>query len=74
MRVVPECARLIRDAELVQERMARRDRALVDAHRSVSPVGTFLEQTMPMLYRVYILSEHGQQKCKWYRSNRTITM
>jgi hypothetical protein len=49
MRVVPECARLIRDAELVQERMAGRDRALVDAHRTVSPVGTFLEQTMPML-------------------------
>ena len=41
--------RLVRDVEVVQERMVLHDGTLRDGGDSVSPIGPVLEQTMPML-------------------------
>ena len=47
--MVPECSCLVGNLELVQERMARRDRALVDSDWTVRPCRAFLEETVPVL-------------------------
>ena len=49
MAVVPEGASLTWRVEVVQERVPGRDRALVNERRSVSPVGAFLEEAVPVL-------------------------
>ena len=49
MTVVPERARLIRDGEVVEERVPRSDRALVHEGTTVCPVGALLEEAMPVL-------------------------
>ena len=56
MWVVPECSRLVRYAELIQKRITRRNGALGDTNWTISPVSTFLEQTVPVLreYKVFI--------------------
>ena len=41
--------RLTLRTKLVQKRMVRRDRALVDGRRAVCPICTLLEETVPML-------------------------
>ena len=41
--------RLVRDVEVVQERMVLDDGALRDGRDTVSPIGPVLEQTVPML-------------------------
>ena len=43
MRMVPKRSRLVWDAELVQERVARNDRALIDSDWTVCVVSPFLE-------------------------------
>ena len=47
--VVPERAGLVRRGEVVEEGVAGRDRALVDERGTVGPVGTLLEETVPVL-------------------------
>ena len=49
MRVIPVRARLLPDIEVVEERVIRRDGALVDEGGTVGPVGSSLEETMPVL-------------------------
>ena len=51
MAVVPEGAGLTSRGEIVQERVARGDRALVNHRRAISIVGALLEQSMPMLQK-----------------------
>ena len=48
--VVPERARLIGRREVVQERIADGDRALVHKRTAVRPVCPRLEEAMPMLW------------------------
>ena len=48
--VVPERARLIRDSEVVEERVPRSNRALVHESRPVRPVCPFLVDAVPMLH------------------------
>ncbi len=47
--VVPESTSLVRRGEVIQERVALRDGALVHHSRTIGPVGPLLEQTMPVL-------------------------
>ena len=54
--VVPERARLIGSGEVVQERIAGSDRALVDKGSAIRPVRTMLEEPVPMLSVTAILS------------------
>lgn len=54
MGVVPKGARLIGHVEVVQERVAGSDGALVDARRPVSPVRSGLEYAMPMLRQLSV--------------------
>ena len=50
MAVVPVGARLVGNVEVVQERIAGSDGALVDKRGAVGPVGARLEQAMPVLF------------------------
>ena len=47
--VVPEGTSLVGRGEVVQERVARRDGALVDHGRAIGVVRTLLEETVPVL-------------------------
>ena len=47
--MVPVSPGLVRDVEVVEERVARGDRALVHEGCTVSPVGAGLEEAMPVL-------------------------
>ena len=49
VRVVPVRASLVRGVEVVQERVASGNRALVDESGTIGPVGVLLEQAVPML-------------------------
>jgi hypothetical protein len=49
VRVVPVASGLIADIEVVQEGVARNDRALVHEGGAVSPSGSCLEESVPML-------------------------
>ena len=51
MTVVPERARLIRDGEVVEERVPRSDRALVHECGSVRPVRALLIDAVPVLHK-----------------------
>ena len=52
MAVIPECSRLVCRGEIVQEGVSCGDRALVHEGRSIRPVGTLLEETVPVLREV----------------------
>lgn len=47
--MVPEGACLVGDVELVQERLIRANRTLVNSSHSIGIVGAMLEDTVPML-------------------------
>lgn len=47
--MIPESTGLVHCGEVIEERIARGNRTLVDKGRTVSPVGTLLEEAMPML-------------------------
>ena len=49
MAMVPESTSLVRRREVVQERVVSRNGALGDHGHTVGIVGTFLEESMPML-------------------------
>ena len=49
VRMIPECARLIGDGEVVQKGMIRSYRALVHESRPISPIGVLLKDAVPML-------------------------
>ena len=56
--VVPECAGLVGGGEVVEERVARGDGALVDKGGAISPVCALLEETVPVLSKECISTIH----------------
>jgi hypothetical protein len=60
MRVVPECARLIGNLEVVKETVSGGDRALVDKRRTIRPVCGLLEETMPVLQKALVFTQRAE--------------
>jgi hypothetical protein len=66
MRVIPERPCLARSAELVQERVSRRDGALGNTSGAIGPGASSLEETVPMLQWYGVISLQSNS-----RSNST---
>ncbi len=67
--MVPECSRLVRYAELVQERITRRNGALSDTDWTIGPISALLEQAVPLLreYEMFTSGERVEAEFKIFR-------
>ena len=52
MAMVPEGTSLVRNVEVVQEKIPWRDRTLCNKRRAIGPIGTLLEESVPVLEEI----------------------
>ena len=70
MGVVPVTTRLVANIEVIEEGMARNNRALVHHCGAIGPIGSSLEETMPVLNKLlrrvslYLLTNNVQGKSR----------
>ena len=57
----PALTSLVLSVEVVQERVARDDRALVDEGGAISPVGVLLEHAVPVLHNRVLATSTSKQ-------------